>query len=44
MLLPTAPKFQDLKFTCIKCIYSRSWNCILTDPGTDSINTTRSDS
>jgi len=26
MLLPTAPKFQDLKFTCIKCI--------IPDPGT----------
>ena len=33
MLLPTAPKFQDLKLTCIKWIYSRFW-----DPGTDSIN------
>ena len=45
MLLPTAPKFQDLKFTCIKWIYSRSWNCILTDPGTDStIIITKSDS
>jgi hypothetical protein len=44
MLLPTAPKFQDLKFTCIKWVYTGPWNCILTDSNSNNNSNSNSNS